>query len=90
MDNVKVVSIWKELSKSPVLTEFMWSPMVNWVYERFVHRMASMPDSWEIPDPKTKYTIPGLLVVAIRRGDFSVRQSLRPSLFLTNLIGSLS
>ncbi|KZT39170.1 hypothetical protein SISSUDRAFT_985212, partial [Sistotremastrum suecicum HHB10207 ss-3] len=71
MDNVKVVSIWEELSKSPVLTEFMWSPMVNWVYERFVHRMASMPDSWEIPDPKTKYTIPGLLVVAIRRGDFS-------------------
>ncbi|KZS88757.1 hypothetical protein SISNIDRAFT_459379 [Sistotremastrum niveocremeum HHB9708] len=71
MDNLKVVSIWEELSKSPVLTEFMWSPMVNWVYERYVHSMASMPDTWQIPDPKTKYTIPGLLVVAIRRGDFS-------------------
>ncbi|KZS88755.1 hypothetical protein SISNIDRAFT_396922, partial [Sistotremastrum niveocremeum HHB9708] len=70
MDNVKIVSIWEEISKSPVLTEFMWAPMVNWVYERYVHRMASMPESWKVPDPRTKYTIPGLLVIAVRRGDY--------------------
>ncbi|KAM5539903.1 hypothetical protein V8D89_006406 [Ganoderma adspersum] len=68
----RVLAIWDSLKKSPVITGFRWSQLIE---DGFVkNRQYFMHTSWLrdfFTSPAYPYdVIPGLLVLHIRRGDF--------------------
>ena len=91
--STRILSLWPRLSKSPVLRNFSWSPLVLDAFARNAHlfgantpsfrflpsylRPSSPPRPTEMHDvapvlPASRIDpIPGLLVLHIRRGDFS-------------------
>ncbi|KZS97637.1 hypothetical protein SISNIDRAFT_449183 [Sistotremastrum niveocremeum HHB9708] len=70
LDNPHLISIWPDFHKSPFVRDFIWSPLVHRAYSHNVHFMASLPDSWKVPELGENYTLEGLLVIAVRRGDY--------------------
>ncbi|KAL6307747.1 hypothetical protein BKA93DRAFT_727123 [Sparassis latifolia] len=72
-----LLDVWPEFSKSPILTEFGWSPLVERAFD--VNRLVFAPFNRKAPyltgAPFTtsaeRYApLPGLLALHIRRGDF--------------------
>ncbi|KAG1878746.1 hypothetical protein C8R48DRAFT_688255 [Suillus tomentosus] len=90
----RILSMWPILSKSPILTDFSWSPLIYQAYAENAHLFTPTSSSFgflpsfmrpsgqqQTPTPlhdvhpvvksKEMDTIPGLLALHIRRGDFS-------------------
>jgi hypothetical protein len=69
----RLESIWEDYSKSPVLTYFDWSPIVHSGVIRNIHLLVS--DYSRIRGSKLikAPTIPGLVTMHIRRGDYEHR-----------------
>ncbi|KAI0668526.1 hypothetical protein C8Q78DRAFT_1098866 [Trametes maxima] len=77
-DKDSMHALWPDISRSPILTHFFWSPLVERAFD--TNRAAISPSAASAPAlsslPLTttsaqRYTeIPGLLVLHIRRGDY--------------------
>ncbi|TFK50708.1 hypothetical protein OE88DRAFT_1808951 [Heliocybe sulcata] len=62
----QVLSLWPSLSASPVLTDFMWSPLVqSAILRNFPLLQPASAKALYSPG-----TLPGLVAVHLRRGDF--------------------
>ncbi|SRR5258708_1899999 len=74
----RLLSLWSTYSKSPILTQFKWSPIVLGAVQKNLRPLSS-PRSW-IPWKSTNedeiYQVPGLVTMHIRRGDYESRRSL--------------
>jgi hypothetical protein len=75
--STRVLPIWPSLSKSPVMTQFAWSPLVAEAYKKNEHLLGVsfwpfFPPSGYPALPATDQFAPitGLLALHIRRGDF--------------------
>ncbi|KAF8622521.1 hypothetical protein AX15_006960 [Amanita polypyramis BW_CC] len=75
----RLLDVWPELSQSPILQRFAWSPLILGAYDRNRHTFEMPPltlgRNSSLPDASSaNITLPefldGLLVVHIRRGDF--------------------
>ncbi|KAG2040086.1 hypothetical protein BDR03DRAFT_950245 [Suillus americanus] len=64
----RMLSIWKYLKDSPVLTHWRWSPLIHNAYRQNRHIFEGLSGSAVTEN----YTapIPGLLALHVRRGDF--------------------
>ncbi|KAI0640205.1 hypothetical protein C8Q77DRAFT_1046744 [Trametes polyzona] len=72
-----MLDIWPELSASPILTHFNWSPLVELAFDTnrafFLPAASSEPYQSHMPHAANaqRYPrVPGLLAVHLRRGDF--------------------
>ncbi|KAF7298655.1 hypothetical protein MIND_00812700 [Mycena indigotica] len=65
----RVLDIFPDLSSSPILTHFDWSPLIHGQFlinsHHFIPSNLRSPDLYDIRTP-----IPGLLVLHVRRGDY--------------------
>lgn len=64
---------WPILKESPIFTHFLWSPLVRGVVERNMHRITGNSSPLRFlpfQGSSMPQTIPGLVAVHIRRGDF--------------------
>ena len=70
----RLESAWKDYSKSPVLTHFDWSPIVHAGVNRNIHLLAPS-GGYRIMRRKLLQasTIPGLVTMHVRRGDYEHR-----------------
>ncbi|TFY81740.1 hypothetical protein EWM64_g2281 [Hericium alpestre] len=71
-DATRLLDIWPSLSRSPVLTEFQWSPLVIDAVETngaLIHPSIK-------PGLVSRDRLPGVLALHIRRGDFEEHCSL--------------
>ncbi|KAG6837082.1 hypothetical protein H0H93_014974 [Arthromyces matolae] len=68
-DSNRVVSLWPELSQSPIVTKYMWSPLV---YSAILRNFPLLqPKSIEaLYDFTANTTLDGLLALHLRRGDY--------------------
>lgn len=74
----RLESIWANYSKSPVLTQFDWSPVVHSGVNRNLHLLA--PSRSRIRGMTRQQStsdafIPGLVSMHVRRGDYEGRTS---------------
>ncbi|KAL7284994.1 hypothetical protein ACG7TL_000083 [Trametes sanguinea] len=76
-DPKAMLDIWPELSDSPILTHFGWSPLVELAFDnnRDLFFTSGSPWSYLTDRPFTtnadRYSaIPGLMAIHVRRGDF--------------------
>ncbi|KZV83718.1 hypothetical protein EXIGLDRAFT_625252 [Exidia glandulosa HHB12029] len=60
----KIVSLWATISVSPVVTRFAWSPLVHRGLARTLPRL-------DVSSHASDATIPRLVAIHVRRGDFS-------------------
>ncbi|KAG6841097.1 hypothetical protein C0991_001904 [Blastosporella zonata] len=68
-DSSRIVSLWPELSLSPIVTKFLWSPLVHSAVLRNFPLLQ--PESVEaLYDLSANTTLTGLLAVHLRRGDY--------------------
>ncbi|KAG6916157.1 hypothetical protein DXG01_008209 [Tephrocybe rancida] len=68
-DSDRIVSLWPELSLSPIVTNFLWSPLVHSAVLR--NFAVLQPQSIEaLYDLSANTTLTGLLAVHLRRGDY--------------------
>jgi hypothetical protein len=73
----RLLTLWPSLRRSPVLTQFAWSPLVEMALERNMHLLhpinhTSIPSNFPLLPPNDQYSpIPGLLTLHLRRGDFA-------------------
>lgn len=63
--NPKMLDLWPILSKSPHLTAFEWSPLVNAALET---NYESLSPQFHDDTPRTQ--TPDMMAVHIRRGDY--------------------
>lgn len=70
MGSERLLDVIPDFFKSPIITEFRWSPLIEGILNRNFARFA--PDGLRSPSPDDgPYPIiEGLLVMHIRRGDF--------------------
>ena len=70
MGSERLLDVMPDLLKSPIVTEFRWSPLIEGIlrqnFKRFAPGALPHPPSDKIPYP----VIEGLLAMHIRRGDF--------------------
>jgi len=73
----RVLDIWPDLSKSPVLTQWGWSPLIRSAFNANIRLFQ--PHSWlpaffsrtaDLAASESDAPFPGLLVLHIRKGDF--------------------
>lgn len=72
----RILDIWPSLSKSPILTQWAWSPLIRSAFDANIHLFR--PTSWlpsffsapALPPSHSDAPFPGLLVLHIRKGDF--------------------
>ncbi|KAI0768689.1 hypothetical protein BD413DRAFT_629446 [Trametes elegans] len=73
-----LLDVWEDLKRSPMLTQFGWSPLVELAFD--VNRELFMPthtpqpylSSTAFTSNAERYTpIPGLMVIHVRRGDYA-------------------
>jgi hypothetical protein len=73
----RILTLWPSLLRSPVLSQFAWSPLVEMALERNMHLLhpinhTRIPPNFPLLSPNDQYSpIPGLLTLHIRRGDFA-------------------
>jgi len=68
----RLLSLWPAYSKSPVLTQFKWSPIVLKAVQKNL-RLISPPPwylPWKFTSEDEKYEVPGLVTLHVRRGDY--------------------
>ncbi|KAG6810217.1 hypothetical protein H0H92_012843, partial [Tricholoma furcatifolium] len=69
-DSERVVSLWPELSRSPIVTHFLWSPLVHSAVLR--NFPILQPESVEeLYDLSANSPLSGLIAVHLRRGDYT-------------------
>ncbi|THH30230.1 hypothetical protein EUX98_g3949 [Antrodiella citrinella] len=70
----RLLSIWPELSKSPIITGFRWSHLVHAAFDANLLHVSStsvlVPLSAHAASHSPYSPIPGLLALHIRRGDY--------------------
>jgi len=69
----RMLSIWPYLSKSPVITQWGWSPLVHDAFSRNRHLFEPttlLGGLFDSQEENTSHVIPGLLAIHVRRGDF--------------------
>ncbi|PCH34412.1 hypothetical protein WOLCODRAFT_61697 [Wolfiporia cocos MD-104 SS10] len=74
----RLLDVWPSFSRSPVVTEFAWSPLIELAFDanREIFAPSATAEPFLLSSPFTgnnaeRYTpIPGLLALHIRRGDF--------------------
>ncbi|KAH9885452.1 hypothetical protein C8Q73DRAFT_304313 [Cubamyces lactineus] len=73
-----MIDIWPELSASPILTHFSWSPLVELAFDTnrdmFLPSLSIEPYLTSLPyttNADRYAVIPGLMAIHLRRGDFS-------------------
>ncbi|EGO04120.1 hypothetical protein SERLA73DRAFT_175890 [Serpula lacrymans var. lacrymans S7.3] len=65
----RLLSLWPELSSSPILTNFSWSPLVlSAIARNFALLRPSTPES--LYDFSSSTTFKGMVAVHLRRGDY--------------------
>ncbi|RDB29870.1 hypothetical protein Hypma_013959 [Hypsizygus marmoreus] len=68
-DSERIVSLWPGLSTSPILTDYLWSPLVqSAVFRNFVVLQPASAKS--LFDISSKTTLSGLVALHLRRGDY--------------------
>ncbi|KAF8312145.1 hypothetical protein DL93DRAFT_2082576 [Clavulina sp. PMI_390] len=75
MSSDRILSIWPSFSKSPVLTSFKWSPIVNAAVERNLENLGLYPSTSRIEGASSRLagtaaTTPGLVTLHVRRLDY--------------------
>ncbi|KAF9001305.1 hypothetical protein BDQ17DRAFT_1244641 [Cyathus striatus] len=65
----RVLTLWPEFSKSPILREFKWSPLVTSAILRNFWLFSPQEPSSAPPQPRED-VIPSLVAVHLRRGDY--------------------
>ncbi|KAG5635334.1 hypothetical protein H0H81_011688 [Sphagnurus paluster] len=67
--STRIVSLWSGLSTSPILTDFLWSPLVHsTVLRNFpILQPASAKALYDL---SARSTLPGLVAIHLRRGDY--------------------
>ncbi|TFY54518.1 hypothetical protein EVJ58_g8818 [Rhodofomes roseus] len=85
-DASRLLDVWPIFSKSPILQEFAWSPLVELAFDQnrevfaptyvYVPPLGTLPmalsGSTAVSPSAARYApIPGLLAIHLRRGDFS-------------------
>ena len=66
----RLVSLWPDLSKHPILTTFQWSPLVHsGVLRNFALLQPTSVKS--LYDTSPQSILPGLVAVHLRRGDYN-------------------
>ena len=66
-----MLSLWKGLSKSPVLTDFAWSPLVRSALSQNVAILEPINAVGSLETITSRSQIPGLVAIHLRRGDYS-------------------
>lgn len=68
-DSKRLLDIWPSFSKSPILTQFAWSPLITSAVEtnRALIHPAIVPGEGA---QRQRTPLPGLLALHVRRGDF--------------------
>ena len=73
----RILPLWPSLIRSPVLTQFAWSPLVEEGVQKNMHfllppRNTPIPPNFPLLPANDQYApIPGLLALHIRRGDYA-------------------
>ncbi|KZT21880.1 hypothetical protein NEOLEDRAFT_1072823 [Neolentinus lepideus HHB14362 ss-1] len=62
----QILSLWPDLSSSPILTDFMWSPLV----QSAILRNFALLQPASVKALYSEGTLPGLVAIHLRRGDF--------------------
>ena len=70
----RLVSLWDDFSKSPVVTKFQWSPLVLRAAERNVPILSPPRNQAERLSTRTNNFIPGLVTLHVRRMDYESRK----------------
>ncbi|KAG9043944.1 hypothetical protein FS837_008964 [Tulasnella sp. UAMH 9824] len=65
----RILPTWDLLQESPVLNNFSWSPLVRGIVARNMRLLADV-SRWDLPPTAPTTSIPGLLAIHLRRGDF--------------------
>lgn len=65
----RLLDIWPSLSKSPIITKFGWSPLIQSAYKTNKHLFQ--PSSAAVAPASAPAVFEGLLALHIRRGDFA-------------------
>lgn len=68
-DSSRILSLWPELARSPIITEYLWSPLVYSILLRNfpILQPESIPALYEF---SANNTLTGLVAIHLRRGDF--------------------
>lgn len=69
--STRVLSFWEELVKSPVVTDFAWSPLVRSVLSRNAPIIEPSNSAEALEAITSRGQIHGLVAIHVRRGDFS-------------------
>lgn len=70
MGSERLVDVVPEFFKSPVVTEFRWSPLIEGILRQNFEHFAPNGLPYSSPDTNPYPVIEGLLVMHLRRGDF--------------------
>lgn len=68
--STRVLSIWPGLARSPIIADYAWSPLVRSAVERNFALLQSHSAHWPRTVSASAPTIPGLVAVHLRRGDY--------------------
>ncbi|KAG2352335.1 hypothetical protein BDR07DRAFT_1615071 [Suillus spraguei] len=67
--NPRILSVWESLAKSPMLTDFAWSPLVQSAVSR--NFALLQPESArDLYDAHSRKSLAGLVALHLRRGDY--------------------
>ncbi|KAI0789483.1 hypothetical protein C8Q75DRAFT_878732 [Abortiporus biennis] len=66
----RLLTLWPEFSQSPIIQEFRWSPLIEAGFHDNRKIFLSSAAEKSVQDTYPYSTIPGLLALHIRRGDF--------------------
>ncbi|KAG2151541.1 hypothetical protein DEU56DRAFT_880248 [Suillus clintonianus] len=67
--NPRILSLWESLTKSPMLTDFAWSPLVHAAVSR--NFALFQPESAkDLYDAHSRKSLAGLVALHLRRGDY--------------------
>ena len=70
MGSERLVDVMPDLFKSPIVTEFRWSPLIEGILRQNFEHFAPDGLPYSSLDNNPYPTIEGLLVMHLRRGDF--------------------
>lgn len=65
-----MLSLWNELSKSPILLDFAWSPLVRSALSQNAAVLKPSNSLESLANITSRSQMPGLVAIHLRRGDF--------------------